>query len=265
MIGSNQPFDMSHRHYSHLLGLYPLFQLNPEDKNERQLLEKSLIHWHKIENGEKLTGYSFTGAASMYAALGMGNKSEELLNQFLDGKGGRSLLFPNTMYTESRGKNPTIETPLSAAASIMELLIQSWGNKIRIFPAVPDKWRDAAFYYLRAQGGFLVSASRKQGKTEWVYVKSLSGEPCIITIPDWEQAVQINKDNKISIAKLAEGEFKIDLNSGEEIVLVSDRKNTGILVKSITHSSKEKNSYGVKKGQQLPGDLSWPLPEFKLE
>lgn len=265
MIGSNQPFDMSHRHYSHLLGLYPLFQLNPEDKNDCQLLEKSLMHWHKIENGEKLTGYSFTGAASMYAALGMGNKSEELLNQFLDGKGGRSLFFPNTMYTESRGKNPTIETPLSAAASIMELLIQSWGNKIRIFPAVPEKWEDAAFYHLRAQGGFLVSASRKQGKTEWVSVKSLSGEPCIIKIPDWEQAVQINKDNNISIAKLAEGEFKIDLNSGEEIVLVSERKNTGIIVKSITHSSKEKNFYGVKKGQQLPEDLSWPLPEFKLE
>ena len=66
------------------------------------------------------------------------------------------------MYVESGGRNPVLETPLSAAASIMELLLQSWGGKIRVFPAVPEDWNDASFDQLRAQGGFLVSASRTQ-------------------------------------------------------------------------------------------------------
>ncbi len=262
MIGSNQPFDMSHRHYSHLLGLYPLFQINPENKNNRQLLKKSLIHWHKIENGEKLTGFSFTGAASLYAALGMGNEAIDPLNQFLDGNGGNSLLFPNTVYTEGRGKNPTIETPLSAAASIMELLIQSWGNKIRIFPAVPEKWEDATFHHLLAQGGFLVSASRKQGKTEWVSVKSMAGENCIIKVPDWSKAQQIGDGNICKITKIADGEFKIEVKKGDEILLSNGNPAVNAVVTPLSHLLTEQNFYGVKKGQQLPADLSWPLPEF---
>jgi hypothetical protein len=40
MIASNQPVDMSHRRYSHLLGLYPLFQLNPDSLGERELVDK---------------------------------------------------------------------------------------------------------------------------------------------------------------------------------------------------------------------------------
>ncbi|MCX6327812.1 MAG: hypothetical protein NT144_14390 [Bacteroidia bacterium] len=265
MIGSNQSFDMGHRHFSHLMGLYPLFQLSPDSPEDRKLIEKSLVHWHKIDNGEKLNGYSFTGAASLYAALGRGNNANELLQQFLAGKGGRGLLLPNTMYAEGKGKNPVIETPLSAASSIMELLVQSWGGKIRIFPAVPDEWKYASFYHLRAQGGFLVSAVRSQGKTEWVSVKSLSGEPCVVKIPGWTTAQQTGKGNKIPVTRIAEGEFRIDLKAEDEVVLSSGAEKIKTIIKPLAHPSVETNLYGVKKGQQLPIDQSWPLPEFKLK
>ena len=45
------------------------------------------------------------------------------------------------------------------------MLLQSWGGKLRIFPAVPEQWKDAAFDRLRAEGGFTVSARRVAGKT----------------------------------------------------------------------------------------------------
>ena len=264
-IGSNQSFDTGHRHYSHLLGLYPLFQLSPDNPGDRQLVEKSVIHWHNISKDGKLNGYSFTGAASLYAALGNGNKAEELLQQFLSGKDYKGDLLPNTMYVEGKGRNPVIETPLSAAASIMELLLQSWGNKIMVFPAVPDQWKDASFYQLRAQGGFLVSASRNNGKTRWISVKSLAGEPCIVKIPDWTMAVQISKGNRFTITSIADGEFKIDLKVGDEIILNQKDEKAEAVIKPIAHASELKNHYGVKKGQQMPEDQSWPLPEFKFE
>lgn len=265
MIGSNQSFDKGHRHYSHLIGLYPLFQLSPDSPEDRKLVEKSLIHWHTISKGGKLNGYSFTGAASFYAALGRGNDANGLLNQFLSGDGYKGNFLPNTMYAEGKGKNPVIETPLSAASSIMELILQSWGGKIRVFPAVPDAWKDASFYHLRAQGGFLVSAVRSQGKTKWVSVKSLSGEPCIVKIPDWTIASQISKGDKIPVTKLAEGEFRIDLQAEAEVVLSSGARKAKTIIKPIAHRSVETNLYGVKKGQQLPVDQSWPLPEFKVK
>jgi len=261
MIGSNQPVDMSHRHYSHLLALYPLFQLNPDSPSDRELVERSVVHWHRIENGKALAGYSYTGAASLYAALGRGNDAYQILHHFLTGNIGISQLLSNTLYVESGGRNPVLETPLSAASSIMELLLQSWGGKIRIFPAVPDHWKEAAFSTLRAQGGFLVSASRKEGKTEWVSIKSLSGEPCILKIPGWQSAFQGSRGKGIPVLKVAAGEFRVDLQKGEEIILVPSPHSDRIKVSMISHAPSEWNPYGIKKGGQLPSDQSWPLPE----
>ncbi|MEI7423807.1 MAG: glycoside hydrolase family 95-like protein [Prolixibacteraceae bacterium] len=264
-IGSDQAVDMSHRHYSHLLGLYPLFQLNPDSPEDRALVDKSVVHWHKIGDGKGLAGYSYTGAASLYAALGRGNDSESILTHFLTGSIGISQLLSNTFYVESGGKNPVIETPLSAAASIMEMLLQSWGNKIRIFPAVPDSWKNAAFNELRAQGGFLVSTSRSEGKTTWVQIKSLAGEPCVVKIPGWTNAFQAGKGRKFEISPLGNNEFSINLGAGEEILLAPSHAPVNAVLRPVKHLTDEKNLYGVKKGKQLPNNQNWPEPIYEVK
>ncbi|NWJ50667.1 MAG: hypothetical protein HXX14_07375 [Bacteroidetes bacterium] len=262
MIASNQSVDMSHRHFSHLLGLYPLFQLNPDSPEDRALVDKSVVHWHQIEGGKALAGYSYTGAASLYAALGRGNDANEILQHFLLGNIGISQLLSNTFYVEAGGKNPVIETPLSAAASTMEFLLQSWGGKVRVFPAVPDKWSDASFYQLRAQGGFLVSASRNMGKTVWVSVESLAGEPCILKVPDWNNAIQMNKGAEIKITNIGKGEFQLNLKAGQVVMLKETPDNAKVVVRPVVHPKEEQNLYGVKQGKQLPKDQSWPEPEY---
>src|SRR5205814_1496818 len=75
---------------------------------------------------------------------------------------------PNTFYAEA---GPVIETPFSAAASIQELFLQDWGGALRVFPAVPGAWADAAFDRLRADGAFLVSGVRRDGRTAWVRIE----------------------------------------------------------------------------------------------
>jgi len=264
-IGIDQAVDMSHRHYSHLLGLYPLFQLNPDSPEDRALVDKSVVHWHKIGDGKGLAGYSYTGAASLYAALGRGNDAGDILHHFLTGSIGISQLLSNTFYVESGGKNPVIETPLSAAASIMELLLQSWGNKIRIFPAVPDQWKSASFNDLRAQGGFLVSASRSEGKTVWVQLKSMAGEPCIVKIPGWTTAFQSGKGKKYEITSLGNNEFKIKLAAGDVILVAPTAAPVKAIVQQVKHLTEEKNLYGVKKGQQLPKNQNWPEPVIDVK
>jgi hypothetical protein len=71
-----------------------------------------------------------------------------------------SSVFPTTMYAEG---NPVIESPLSFATSVHDMFLQSWGGKIRVFPATPEKWGDVAFEDLRTQGAFLVSAKKQGG------------------------------------------------------------------------------------------------------
>ena len=265
MIGSEQALDKSHRHYSHLLGLYPLFVLNPDNQSDRELVDKSVVHWHQIGGGKELAGFSYTGAASLYAALGRGNDSEATLHRFLNGNIGISQLLSNTFYVESNGSNPVIETPLSAANAISEMLLQSWGAKIRIFPAVPDKWTEAAFDQLRTQGAFLVSAERKNGQTQWVKIKSLAGETCVVKIQGWTQAVQSNNERKISITSLPNNEFALDLKINEEVMLFPIENTKSAVVEPIIHSAETQNLYGLRNGKHLDWDQSWKLPEYILE
>ena len=68
-----------------------------------------------------------------------------------------------------------METPLHGATAVQEMLFQSWGGRLRCFPAVPSVWPDAQFVGFRGEGGFLVSASRSKGHTEWVEVVSTYG------------------------------------------------------------------------------------------
>ena len=70
MIGADVPFAKSHRHYSHLLAVYPLYELTGDTPEERALIEKSLAHWVSFEGA--LQGYTFTGAASISALLRQG-------------------------------------------------------------------------------------------------------------------------------------------------------------------------------------------------
>jgi hypothetical protein len=51
----------------------------------------------------------------------------------------------------------------AAAGAVAELLLQSAGDILRVFPAWP-KEQDARFENLRAQGGFLVTAEQRAGK-----------------------------------------------------------------------------------------------------
>lgn len=63
---------------------------------------------------------------------------------------------------------------MAAAGIVSELLLQSVGDTLRLFPAWP-KNRDAKFIRLRAQGGFLVSAEQKAGRVEKLEILSTVG------------------------------------------------------------------------------------------
>ncbi len=234
LIGRNAPYASSHRHYSHLLAAYPLYLLNREDPAEQTLIERSLAHWQS--KPEALRGYSFTGASSLSSALGKGDDALTYLNRLFD-----SYLSVNTLYRES---GPVIETPLSAAQSIHDMLLQSWSGKIRVFPAVPHTWQDLAFRDFRTEGAFLVSACRRKGKTAFVSVRSLAGEPCTI-VTDIERPVFRAKRTP-KVTQVAEQTYKIDLQKGEEVLICAeDNMNKEPVIAPV--ENKQTNCFGKKR------------------
>ncbi len=255
MIGSNTPVTKSHRHYSHLLSFYPLRLQDITDPQVNNILEKSIDHWMTIGNGSGLAGYSYTGAASLYAYQGNGNKAYKQIYHFLNNSIGISLLLPNTMYVESGGKNPVIETPLSAATAITEMLLQGWGETLRIFPAIPNDWSDCAFDELRAEGGFVVSASRKSGKLEWVKIQSQTGKRCRIYLPQWENVFQV-EGPRVNIKSEGGGYYTIFIPKGRTVAF-SYNKAMVVDESYCLPELGRRNFYGVKKGKGLPKQMDW--------
>ncbi|MFK7743104.1 MAG: glycoside hydrolase family 95-like protein [Planctomycetota bacterium] len=165
MIGRGVPLKGGHRHWSHLLAVYPLRTLTPETSKGRELIDKSLTHWRSF--GRTIAGYSSTASACMAAMLGDGDRAYGYLNAL------KRYLRPNTLYAEAG--NPVMETPLHGATAMQEMVLQSWGGKLRVFPAAPTAWPDVQFARFRAEGGFLVSARRARGSTQWVEVFAENG------------------------------------------------------------------------------------------
>jgi alpha-L-fucosidase 2 len=236
MVGRGVGFDRSHRHWSHLLMIYPLRLVNPENGGE-DVIRKSFARWHGFP--EALAGYSYTVGGSFAALLRDGNTALDYLTRF------RPFMGASTMYSEGgEAALPVMETPLHAAAAVQEMLLQSWGDRIRVFPAVPEAWADVIFHDLRAEGAFLVSAARKGRRTLWVRVKSLAGEPCLVDT-DLEDPRGIKNGRRTELTRRADGLLDLVLAEGEEIVLVS--AETKSMTVTAVSSPAGAHPFGLKK------------------
>ncbi len=210
MIGADVPFAKSHRHYSHMLQVYPLYEVTYEQPDKRELIDRSLKHWVSFEGA--LQGYTFTGAASMSAQALRGDDAYFYLGELL-----RRFIQPNTMYKES---GPVIETPLSGAQTLHDMLCQSWGEVIRVFPALPGTWADATLHNFRTQGAFLLSAVRKGAVTQWIRVRSEAGAPCRVrTGIAGPLTVRSRDGRRVNWKQLPNGDVEIQLCRGQEAVI----------------------------------------------
>lgn len=236
MVGKDVPFAKSHRHFSHLFPIYPFYLLNVDDEEVRELVHTSVNHWLGLTGA--LEGYSFTGACSMMTAIENGNRAYEYLNTFLD-----RYIHPNTMYTEWGSRCPVIETPLSAARSLQDMLIQCFDDVIKIFPAVPDLWESVTFHDFLAEGAFLISAVRERKKTQWIRIKSLAGEP--LRIKTDLELVEI--PGKIKTCE--NGHYEIILSKDNEVFLSTESIDENcISIRPVQSIFNTNNYYGLKKG-----------------
>ncbi len=216
-LGRDQTSPPNHRHFSHLLMIYPLHLVNIEQEGSRQVLQASCDRANAVTG---LPAMVQTHVGPISAALGKGDTA-------LDGlKHLQSDLMPNGLWP--CGGNPCIESTLGAANIIQDMLIQSWSDPaaeesgpIRIFPAVPSAWKDIEFRDLRAEGAFLVSAKRAAGLTQWVRIKSLAGEPCRVR-PGLIGQVSSKGTRQHLLKEVSPGVYDLDLKKGEEVLLYAE-------------------------------------------
>ena len=231
-LGSDRTAMKDHRHGAHQMMIYPLHLVNIDQEDRRAVLKRSAEVFSATTG---LPAMVATQASPLAASIGDGDLAlSSLQRQQAD-------LLPNGMWFPT----PCLESSLSAANSIQMLLLQSWGDRIRVFPAMPTSWPEAVFNDLRTEGAFLVSARRSAGQTAWVRIKSLAGEPCRIQ-PGFSTAARIiSGDSGISLREVGTGIYELDLKQGQEALLAPQGSAPRFLVEPLPAQADRINTFGL--------------------
>jgi alpha-L-fucosidase 2 len=217
MFAPGFPYHESHRHFSHLMGYHPLGLLDVSQGEEVEKVIYNTLRRLEEKGPDYWTGYSYSWQGNLYARAREGDNAARALRDF-----ATCFTLPNSFHVNGdqsgTGKSTmtyrpfTLEGNFAYASGIQEMLIQSHTGVVRLFPALPENWKDVSFQKLRTMGACLVSADMVDGEVSRVEITSENGGTVKLVDPFAEG---VGKEEIMSLT-LKKGETLVLLH--EEII-----------------------------------------------
>ncbi len=181
-LWQGQDLEESHRHHSHLGGIYPFAVIDPDDPAHRPVIEASLHHWVRRGPGA-WSGWSVPWAAIIHARVGHGDAALTWLYLWhrLFVNQGRGTLhdaaFPGvSTLAQHNGRAGSevmqLDAGFGALQAVFELLVQQRGEALHVLPCRPEAWRDVDCDGLLCEGAFVLGFSMRDGIVHEIRIHS---------------------------------------------------------------------------------------------
>lgn len=157
----------------------------------------------------------FVKSNGMFAFIGgvvCGSVEEKRAKHDVEGSAAHCLLAQSTSVKGRERTMSMVQQAGAFMAGIMECLLQSHKNQVKLFPCVLESFgQQAAFYQLAAAGGLTVSAQWHQGVIRWFRICS-GDQPYRGTLRLFAPA-----DGVVDLASVGENTYQLELAPRSEI------------------------------------------------
>lgn len=177
-----EEIEPTHRHVSHLYGLYPAPFISPITTPEWAVAAKKTLE----VRGDGGTGWSRAWKILFWARLHDGDHSLEILRQLLkpaineEGKVSAGT-YPNLFCAHPPFQ---IDGNFGGSAGIAEMLVQSHDGFIHLLPALPKNWSQGSVKGLRVRGNKTVDIVWRNNKVVDYNIYGTKGDAVNVRVND---------------------------------------------------------------------------------
>ncbi len=233
----------SHRHISHLMGLYPLSQIGKEANDSIFRAAKNSLYARGLTG----TGWSLGHKLNLMARAYDGENCHALIKNALRqtwqttiNMGNNGGIYENLWDAHSPFQ---IDGNFGYTSGVAEMLLQSRFGKLEILPALPARhWKSGSVKGLRAVGNFTVDITWQDTIATQLAVTSGSGLPCTVVYKDAKRfkvttsaggnvGVTVKSDNEITFPTTKNTVYYLDMNMAGDTTATRMRQSDFQVVK----------------------------------